>query len=394
MEENQLQTSVIIAAAGKSTRMGGADKQFLSLAGQPLLAHTVKVFDDSPLVSEIALVVNPDNVERVQELVSRCGWRKVSSVQPGGDRRQDSIWQGLMALSQPSWVAIHDGARPFITGEIIRRVLMEAQQYGAAIAAVPVKDTVKVVGPDLVIRQTPDRATLWAAQTPQVFRYELIMGAYRNAREKGLPATDDAQLVEQIGHPVKVSLGSYDNIKITTPEDVTLAELILSRGGNYQPATRVGIGYDVHPLVTGRKLILGGVQIPYPRGLDGYSDADVLLHSVMDALLGAAALGDLGKHFPPGDSAYKGISSLKLLNAVGEKLREQGWRVGNVDATIVAESPKLAPFIPRMVENTAEAVGAPADRISIKATTTEGLGFAGRGEGIAAYATALLQRVR
>lgn len=386
--------SVIIAAAGKSSRMGGADKQFLLLAGRPVLAHTIQVFEDSPLVAEIVVVVAEVNVKRVESLAAEQQWHKVAAVRPGGERRQDSIWQGLLALSpSSSWVAIHDGARPFVTGEMISRVLSEAKQSGAAVAAVPVKDTIKIVSADRVTRQTPDRTGLWAAQTPQIFRHELIREAYRNAIDRNLPVTDDAQLVENIGHPVRVCLGSYDNVKITTPEDLALAEMIINRKSDLQPAARVGIGYDVHSLVPGRRLVLGGVEIPYDRGLEGHSDADVLLHAIMDALLGAAGLGDIGKHFPPGDPAYKDISSLTLLKTVAEKLRDRHWRIGNVDATVVAEKPKLAPFISTMVENTAEGLGVAPDRISIKATTTEGLGFAGRGEGLAAYATALLEEI-
>jgi 2-C-methyl-D-erythritol 4-phosphate cytidylyltransferase / 2-C-methyl-D-erythritol 2,4-cyclodiphosphate synthase len=392
MRERRPQTAVVVVGAGRGRRLGGIDKPFLSLAGEPLLAHSIKVFEASPLVNEIVLVVGPDSLDRAYDLVQHYGWSKVSWIRPGGERRQDSVWQGLAALSRPDLVAIHDSARPFVTEEIVGRVLGEAVDSGAAIAAVPVKDTVKVATADRTITATPDRQTLWAAQTPQVFHYDLIVEAYRRAHEQGLEATDDAQLVERLGHPVKVCLGSYENIKITTPEDVVLAEMMLSSKHEPPATSRVGLGYDAHALTEGRKLVLGGVEIPHSHGLSGWSDADVAVHALMDALLGASSLGDIGQHFPPGDRAYEGISSLVLLQRVACLLAENDWAVANVDLTVIAERPKLSPYIARMVEAIAATLEIGPERVSVKATTTEGLGYTGRGEGIAAQAVCLLEK--
>ena len=259
------------------------------------------------------------------------------------------------------------------------------------LTAVAATDTIKQCAEDGRIEDTPPRCGLYHAQTPQTFRYALLLEAYERARAGGMDVTDDASLVERMGHPVHVSEGDRDNFKITTREDLARAEWVLERrGGNLAASMRVGTGYDVHALVEGEDLILGGVRLEHDRGLRGHSDADVLLHAISDALLGAAALGDIGRHFPDTDPSLAGADSAKLAKRVVAMLADAGFRPVNVDTTVICQRPKLAPHIDAMRANIARALGLPADRVSVKATTTERLGFAGREEGIAAEAVALI----
>ena len=284
---------------------------------------------------------------------------------------------------------IHDGARCLTDGDTIRGTMRGAEETGAAVASVPCVDTVKSVDAAGFVTGTPDRADLRCVQTPQAFRRELIMNAHLAAERDGFIGTDDASLVERVGHPVLLTEGSRRNLKLTTPEDFAMATAFL-REENPLPETRIGTGYDVHRLVTGRRLILCGIEIPHTHGLDGHCDADVAVHALMDALLGAAALGDIGRHFPDTDEKYRGISSMKLLDHVCALLRDKGLRPANADVTIVAQAPKLAPYIEAMRTNLAAALCLPAERVNVKATTTEHLGFEGRREGISAQAVAML----
>ncbi|MEW6182719.1 MAG: 2-C-methyl-D-erythritol 4-phosphate cytidylyltransferase [Bacillota bacterium] len=381
----------VVVAAGQSVRMGsGPKKQFRLLGGFPVISRTLAVFEKVAVVKSVVLVVPPGEEDYCrQEIVEPGGYRKVVSVIPGGTQRQDSVWAGLQCLpGPPDIVVIHDGVRPLVRPEYIEAAVDTAVSWGAAVVAVPSKDTVKVVGDSGFVTETLPREVLYLTQTPQVFRFEILLEAHRRAQREGLYGSDDAVLVERCGLPVKVVPGGYENLKLTTPEDFMIASALISQGA----PLRVGVGYDVHRLVPGRPLILGGTSIPWGKGLEGHSDADVLCHAVMDALLGAAGEGDIGMHFPPDDAAYRGICSLELLSRVNEIITARGFTIGNVDAVVAAEKPRLAPYIPEMGKNIAGVLGAPASRINIKATTTEGLGFAGRGEGIAAYAVALLQQ--
>jgi len=308
-------------------------------------------------------------------------------VLAGGKERQDSVRKGLFAMMadhpETDYVLIHDGARPYVTSEIIQSTMDHTLRTGAAIAAVPVKDTIKILGEEGI--STPDRNRLYAAQTPQGFDAKLILNAYELAMRQGFVGTDDAQLVERLGHQVALAAGSYANIKITTPEDLPKSgSKILPK--NY----KAGTGFDVHALVEGRPLVLGGITLPYEKGLMGHSDADVLTHAIMDALLGAAGLGDIGRHFPDTDQAYKGISSITLLKKVVALLDEKGLQLANLDATIIAERPKMAPFHDAMIQKLANALECDKEQINIKATTTEKLGIPGREEGIAAEAICIL----
>ena len=382
--------SVIIAAAGSAKRMGGGlNKQYIVLDGMPVLARSVDVFERNPHVDEIVIVVKAGEEDRCRtEIVDAYGFKKVSCVMAGGSERQYSVRAALAALSPDcDYVLVHDGARPLVSDETVDAVIFACMETGAAIPAVPVKDTIKAVDGGVVCG-TPDRSSLRAVQTPQGFEKPLLVKAYELLdQDGGAVVTDDASLVEALGHPVCIVDGEEKNIKITTPADVKKAEIMMGEiRTDMMP--RVGMGYDVHAFAEGRKLILGGVDIPHERGLAGHSDADVLVHAVMDALLGACAMGDIGRHFPDSDPAYKGIDSLKLLAHVGALLAENGWQIINIDATVIAQRPKIAPHVDKMRENIAEVLKISASQINIKGTTTERLGFAGREEGIAAQSIA------
>ncbi|MBP2628308.1 MAG: 2-C-methyl-D-erythritol 4-phosphate cytidylyltransferase [Firmicutes bacterium] len=390
--------TAIVLAAGQGKRMNSSlNKVFMLLADQPILLHSVLTFSACPEVDNLVVVAAHDEVIHVENMLNSLTGIKPWQVVLGGSERQYSIANALKILSQTTdIVLVHDGARPLVNTQCINNVIQAATVHQAAVVAVPVKDTIKTVNDSGTVTGTPERHTLWSIQTPQGFNANILRQAYEQAAQDGYLGTDDASLVERIGARVKIVDGSYENIKVTTPEDLIIAEALMKGRINAlynkeceaKNMVRFGMGYDVHKLVEGRKLILGGVEIPYVYGLDGHSDADVLLHGIKDALLGAAALGDIGKHFPDTDMSYKGVSSIILLERVREIIAEHGYIVNNIDATIVAERPKLAPYIPEMNQRIAIALQVEVGQVNVKATTTEGLGFAGKGTGIAAYAVA------
>ncbi|MEW6221351.1 MAG: 2-C-methyl-D-erythritol 4-phosphate cytidylyltransferase [Thermodesulfobacteriota bacterium] len=389
-----MRAAAIIPAAGSGLRLGHPlPKQFLPLAGRPLLAHALAAFAATPAVTEVVVVAPADHCQRTEELVRQGGFAKVSRVVAGGAQRQDSVAAGLAALDPAvELVAVHDGARPLVTPELIGACLAAASQHGAAIAAVPVKDTLKAVAGER-IQATVDRSGLWQAQTPQAARRPLLEAAFARAAATGFAATDEAALLEHLGVPVAVVPGSETNLKVTRPEDLLVAEALLqSRQASMIDDLRVGSGFDAHRLVTDRPLVLGGVTIPHSHGLLGHSDADVLTHALMDAILGALGAGDLGRHFPDTDPRFRGIRSILLLEEVMALAHGQGVVLANADVTVIAQAPKLVPHFPAMAAVLAAACQVPAARINLKATTTEGLGFAGRQEGIAAQAVVLLGR--
>ncbi len=380
----------IIPAAGQGRRMGGAiPKQYLLLGERPLLWHALNCFEQSPLVHGMVLAVRPQDMERCRQVVA--AFRKVRDLVEGGSERWESVRAALRATRPADeLVLVHDAVRPFVSQELIRRVVEAAALHRAAIPALPVRETIKVVGDGAVV-ETPERSRLWAAQTPQGFARELLLAACAGM---GAGATDEAVLVERLGHPVWVVEGDSSNLKITAPEDLEWAEWFTQRregGAMRTRGVRVGQGYDVHRLEEGRALVLGGVAIPFERGLAGHSDADVLTHAVMDALLGAVGAGDIGRLFPDTDPAYRGISSLVLLERVRLKLQERGAVVLNIDAVVMAQRPRIAPHVPQMIGQLAGALQLDPERLSLKATTTERLGFVGREEGIAAQAVALIE---
>ncbi|MEW6749534.1 MAG: 2-C-methyl-D-erythritol 4-phosphate cytidylyltransferase [Candidatus Latescibacterota bacterium] len=388
--------AAIVAAGGQGTRMGSATpKQFLPVGGRPLLRHTLDRLEASAWVDAIVLVVGARDLELCRtHVLGPVPPARLRCLVPGGPVRQESVRAGLACLAaEDEVVLVHDGVRPFASEYLIGRVVRAAVEHGAAVPALPARETLKEVRDGFVVR-TPDRSRLWTTQTPQGFRRALLEAAYDHARD-GVGATDDAALVERLGHPVQVVEGEAANVKITTPEDLAWAEQRLVREGGTgraAPAMRVGLGYDVHRLQAGRRLVLGGVEIPFARGLEGHSDADVLVHAIIDSLLGAAGCGDIGRLFPDTDPQYRGISSLVLLERVREVLAEQGVRVQSVDAVVMAQRPPLAPHVLAMTARVAAALGVEPVAVSIKATTTERLGFVGREEGLAAQAVALVAR--
>lgn len=369
--------TAIIVAAGASRRMGFDKLSYCLPDGRTVLETSCALFVAHPAVDELVLVAG-GNRPQCEAIAAACP--KPCTVVQGGTTRADSVHNGL-AAAKGQLVAIHDAARPFASEEVITQVLQAAAKTGAAAPAVPVKDTIKVADKDGKVVTTPDRATLYAVQTPQCFDRALYLQALEAVSgEKASLVTDDCSLFELAGLPVTLTAGDYANLKITTKEDL-----------QKENTMRIGHGYDVHRLVEDRKLILGGVEVPYEKGLLGHSDADVLLHAVMDAVLGAAALGDIGQHFPDTDPAYKGADSLALTREVAKSIAAHGYKVGNIDATILCQRPKLAPHIPAMRKNIADAFGLPLDAVSVKATTEEHLGFTGEGLGIAAHAVALIE---
>jgi len=383
--------SAIIVAAGSSTRMGGISKQFITLNGIETIAHTLMAFEKCELINEIIVVAKAADKDKITLLAKRRCINKLSCVTDGGSTRQESVMNGINKASRATHYAIHDGARPLVTQEVISQAVKSSLEHGAAAAGVPVKDTIKIVN-NSIIESTPNREKLISIQTPQVFERSLYLKAVSKALASRKDYTDDCGLVEAAGETVYVTNGDYNNIKITTPSDIVIAESILNSGKG-DKNMRIGHGYDVHRLVENRPLILGGVKIHYDKGLLGHSDADVLVHAIMDALLGAAALGDIGKLFPDTDEKYEGADSLKLLKQVAGKLKALGYKIVNIDSTIIAQKPKLMNDLPLMRVNISNMCGADVDCINVKATTEEKLGFTGNGEGISAHAVCLIEKI-
>jgi 2-C-methyl-D-erythritol 4-phosphate cytidylyltransferase/2-C-methyl-D-erythritol 2,4-cyclodiphosphate synthase len=381
----------IVPAAGRGERFGSVTpKALVHLRGRPLVSYALDVLQRVDAVEAIVIAAPGGAVDAVRQLVRDTGLSKVAAVVPGGEDRQASVSAGLAALPDgPSLALVHDGARPFPTAALVRAVVAEAAEHGAATAAIPIGETVKV-GEDGWVRETLDRSRLYRVQTPQAFDRGLLEAAHRRAAREEFRGTDDASLVERLGRRVRIVPGSPANIKITVPEDLALADALLGRGEAPTPP-RIGVGFDAHRFAAGRPLVLGGVEVPSPRGLIGHSDADAPVHAIMDALLGAAGYGDIGHLFPADDPHYAGARSLDLLRRVCQLLAERGWRAAHVDVTIMAEAPRLAPYVPAMRAAIAGAMGVGEDRVNIKATTLEGMGAIGRGEGIAAQAVASLE---
>lgn len=363
-------------------------KQFHFLAGCPVLVHTVRRFADADCVDIIVVVVPADRIDFTKDLlVEYKAFNDAITVIGGGKRRQDSVKCGLESLPPDvDVVLVHDGARPLVTRDIITRCAVAADKFGAAIAAVPVKDTLKRANTENRIVETVDRDALWQAQTPQAARVSLLLAAYEAAG--GRDVTDEASLLELAGTTVQLVEGSETNIKITRPDDLIIAEKIMQKDTNL--SIRVGHGYDAHQFIKGRDLILGGVKVPFEMGLAGHSDADVLTHALCDAILGAIGAGDLGAHFPDSDQKFKDIYSIKLLESVIALACKQNYILSNADVTLVCQKPKLATFISGMKKKLTESCNVFEGQINIKATTTEKMGFTGRMEGISCHAVVLL----
>ncbi len=380
--------SAVIVAAGASSRMkADINKVFMNLDGKTVIRNTLEVFENTSCIKEIILVTREEDIAKAQEEAK--GITKLKKIVKGGSERQISVANGVKEAAM-EMIAIHDGARPLVTSEEILKVCLDAERYGAATLATKVKDTIKVAGEDGFVISTPERSTLRAIATPQVFIREEYLKALSKAESENKLFTDDCQLIENNGGKVYLTEGEYTNIKITTPEDIRISNAL--KGKKVENIMRIGHGYDVHKLVEGRKCIIGGVDIPFELGLLGHSDADVLLHAVADSLLGAAALGDIGKHFPDTDPQFKGADSMVLLSCVVSLIEEKGYKVNNIDATVIAQKPKLLPYIAQMRENIAKACKVNVECVNVKATTEEKLGFTGRLEGISAHSVCLITK--
>lgn len=374
--------AAVVVAAGASQRMG-FDKLMVKLNGVEVLRQAVHQLAAHPYVDEI-VVVAAGNLQQVKALFTENPCIKPLAFAIGGTTRTHSVLAGVQACRAADLIAIHDGARPFVSQALIGRVMEAAAAMGAAAPAIPLKDTLKQAMEDALVQATVPRQHLYRVQTPQVFARTAFMRALLAVPEAEYDKlTDDCMVMERAGLPVKLVEGEAQNRKITTPDDLVLAQ-------PQMPRLRVGHGYDVHKLAEGRRLVLGGVTVPHEKGLLGHSDADVLLHAVADALLGAAALGDLGRHFPDTDAAYKDADSQELLATVAQCVRSEGFAPVNIDATLVCQRPKLAAYVPAMRANIAKAVGLEVGAVNVKATTEEKLGFTGSGEGIAAHCVALI----
>ena len=375
-------TVALVIGAGESRRFGGEiPKQYLPLAGEPMMRRSLVAFLGHPGVTTVQAVIHQNH----QDFYKRAA-QGLDLPAPviGGDLRQQSVARGLESLAgqAPDRVLIHDAARPLIPEGVISRVLAALETSPGAVPALPVADTLKRADNGTIIA-TLDRHGLWRAQTPQGFRFEDILAAHRQAGDDEL--TDDAAVAERAGLAVAIVEGSENNIKVTTPDDMVRAEQLLGGG-----EVRTGMGIDAHKFGPGDHVMLCGVAIPYESGLEGHSDADVGLHAATDAVLGAISAGDIGSHFPPTDPQWKGAASEVFLRHAGEMVAARGGRVSNLDVTIICEGPKIGPHRETMVRRIAEILGIGEDRISVKGTTTDRLGFAGRGEGIAAQAVATI----
>jgi 2-C-methyl-D-erythritol 4-phosphate cytidylyltransferase/2-C-methyl-D-erythritol 2,4-cyclodiphosphate synthase len=380
-------------------RFGGAvPKQLLAVGGRSILERSVALFlahaaiDEVVVALPVELLADPPSFLRLSQ--------KPLHLVAGGARRQDSVISAFEAANERSDViVVHDAARPLATGDLVSRTIAAAAESGAAVAALAASDTVKrsacnpstdVASGELLVAETIPRESIFLAQTPQAFRRDVLRDALALAVTL-VEVTDEATLVELAGRPVRLVQGESTNIKITTPEDLQIAEAFV-RGGKPARTGRAGVGYDLHRLVEGRPLVLGGVTIPFGRGLFGNSDADAVCHAITDAILGAAAEGDIGRHFPDTDPVWHNASSVDLLRRAAEFLRDRGLEVGNVDASVIAERPRLAPYIDAMRANVAGALGVSATCVSIKGKTNEGIGELGRGEAIAVHAIALVRQ--
>jgi 2-C-methyl-D-erythritol 4-phosphate cytidylyltransferase/2-C-methyl-D-erythritol 2,4-cyclodiphosphate synthase len=381
-----LKTAALIVAGGSGTRAASPlPKQYLRIGREAVLARTLRVFLEHPGIDLVQTVIAAGDADHYAAAVGRLGGGKLLPPVQGGPTRQASARNGLVALRAhaPDRVLIHDAVRPSVAADIITRVLEALADAPGAIAAVPVVDTLKQAGPDRRIAATVDRAQLWRAQTPQGFRFTEILAAHVAAETAGISMTDDAAVAEWAGLPVALVAGAETNRKLTTAEDLAMPE-----NAGIAPDVRTGQGFDVHRFAPGDHLWLCGVRLAHTHTLEGHSDADVALHALTDALLGAIGAGDIGQHFPDTDVRWKGAPSRLFLEEALRLVRAHGGSIGNVDVTILCETPKIAPHRAAMRRRIAEILGLEEVRVSVKATTTEGLGFTGRREGIAALATA------
>lgn len=379
--------AALILAGGTGSRLGSdVPKQYLTLNGTSVLRRTVNAFQAHPGIHTVQVVIGAEDRRRYEDAIGDADIRPPVT---GGASRQESGRNGLEALADdaPDYVLIHDAARPFVDAATINRVIGAMESSPAALPGVPVSDTLKRgSGDPPIVGDTVDRSGLWRAQTPQGFRFRDILEAHRAAEGKDL--TDDAAVAEHAGLSVALVHGHEDNFKITTSDDLKRAQRMTE---DFSNDVRIGTGFDVHATGDGDHLVLCGVRIDHTHGLEGHSDADVAMHAVTDALLGAIAEGDIGSHFPPSDDQWRGAASSVFLKHAGNLVSERGGTIGNIDLTIICEAPKIGPHREAMTNSLAGILNIDASRISVKATTTENLGFTGRSEGIAAQASAIVR---
>jgi 2-C-methyl-D-erythritol 4-phosphate cytidylyltransferase/2-C-methyl-D-erythritol 2,4-cyclodiphosphate synthase len=389
---NFMKNAAIIVAAGRGTRAGGdVPKQYVELGGKPVLRRTAEAFAQHSDITQVQVVVHRDDMAA---FTAACGDLNLPEPVPGGETRQESVLCGLRALRafRPDNVLIHDAARPFVSNTLIDRVLEGLSSHKAALPALPVADTLKRAA-DKIVSETVDRAGLYAAQTPQGFHYEAILAAHLDAQANGeLHLTDDAAVGERFGLDVVLVDGDPENRKLTSADDIAQAQRKFDQMAVRELLDiRVGHGFDVHAFEPGNHVILCGIQIPHDAKLKGHSDADVGMHALTDAIYGALGEGDIGQHFPPSDPQWKGAASDIFLEHAGRRVTERGGVIGHADVTLVCEAPKIGPHSLAMRTELGRILGLDIGRISVKATTSEQLGFTGRREGIAAYATATIR---
>jgi 2-C-methyl-D-erythritol 4-phosphate cytidylyltransferase/2-C-methyl-D-erythritol 2,4-cyclodiphosphate synthase len=382
--------AAVIVAAGRGERAGAnVPKQYRSIAGEPMIRATLRAFLAHPRIDFVQPVINPTDGDAYADAIA--GLNDLLPPVGGGSTRQASVRAGLEALTprRPTLVLIHDAARPFVSPALIDRAIGAGRTWGAAVPGIALADTVKSIDDSATVVETLDRSRLRMVQTPQAFAFNLIVEAHRRAAAAQRDSfTDDAALAEWAGQRVSVFEGEADNLKITTNDDFTRAEMtrfaLLSD-------VRTGNGFDVHAFAEGDHVMLGGIRIPHSRGVTGHSDADVALHALVDAILGALADGDIGAHFPPSDPQWKGAASERFLAFACERVRERGGLISHLDVTVVCEAPRISPHRDAMRARIAGIANLAIDRVAVKATTSEKLGFAGRGEGIFAMATATIR---
>ena len=394
-----VRTAFVIAAGGTGTRMNaGVPKQFLDIDGKPILLRTVEAIAELESVTQIVIALPPEHMAQAESALNIPSLRIRPECVAGGSNRQASVKNACARVhADVDVILVHDAVRPLCPREVMERTLEAALKNGAAVPGLQATETIQRVSRKGRVLRTPPREELYAIQTPQAFKAGLLRESLDRAEAEGFLGTDESSVVRRAGHRVTVVPGSSENIKITRPLDMEIARILLSRRRKEKAPMnpsdiRIGQGIDYHRLVEGRRLILGGVEIPFEKGLEGHSDADALLHAVCDALLGAAALGDIGRHFPDTDPAYHGRDSLYFLGEVGKKIEAAGWVVGNIDATLLLQRPKIAPYAEKMRSNISETLGIDIRDVSVKATTTEGMNAEGRGEGVSVQTVALLHR--
>ena len=395
--------AAVIAAGGTGSRVGGTlPKQFLHVGGRPILVRTIQSLLALEDVVRVIVALPDEHIPLAEAMLSCWSWTVPVTCTAGGPTRQESVRRGVLCVpGDVDVILVHDAVRPFCEPEMLERVVEAARRTGGAIPGLPVTETIQRVSRRGRVLKTPPRGELFAIQTPQCFDAAILRSALERAAREGFEGTDESSVVCWAGHPVAVVTGSPENIKITRPLDIEVAQSLLAReraqdsrpgkAAGENAMLRIGHGIDYHRLAEGHRLVLGGVEIPYEKGLAGHSDADALVHAICDALLGAAGLGDIGRHFPDSDPAHRGRPSLEFLREVRETVANAGWTIQNVDATLLAQRPRLAPFFDAMRRNIAQSLDLTPEAVSVKATTTEGMNAEGQGEGISAHAVALIR---